>query len=206
MATKKRKKNNQHKRGPRKPSQKVISSGRTNIAGFSIETPQELQIQTFVDESGLHAIQKVNQLQGETKQVSQTSAEVQSVELMPPEVTATLVSIATNAWRAKNKMVDIETGEPKEEMRRVFRHVEGIFNSFDELGFVVTAPSVGKAYDTGMALKVICFEEMPGVSREEITETIKPSVTWRGRLLQIGEVIVGTPVEVQTSEKENENE
>jgi hypothetical protein len=53
-----------------------------------------------------------------------------------------------------------------------------------------------------MALKVISFEQTPGLSREEIKETIKPSIIWQGRLLQTGEVIVGTPVQADTTEKE----
>jgi molecular chaperone GrpE (heat shock protein) len=89
-------------------------------------------------------------------------------------------------------MLDSDTGETKEEMKRVYRHIEAIFESLRQIG-VETIDPVGRVYDSGMALKVISFEPEPGLSNEEIKETIKPSVAWQGRLIQIGEVIVGTP-------------
>ena len=104
----------------------------------------------------------------------------------------TLGHIATNAWRAKVKMVDAETGEAKQEMQRVYRHIEAIFESLKGIGIETIDPT-GRTYDSGMALKVVSVEQTPGLSREEIKETIKPSVTWNGRLIQMGEVIVGTP-------------
>ena len=104
----------------------------------------------------------------------------------------TAANIITNAWRAKVKMLDTDTNEPTEPMKRVYRHVEAIFDALKQMDVEHLDP-VGRAYDSGMALKVITFEPTPGLSKEEIKETIKPSVTWRGRLIQMGEVIVGTP-------------
>ena len=89
-------------------------------------------------------------------------------------------------------MVDPDTGEAKEEMKRVYRHIEAIFDALKEIGFETIDPT-GRPYDSGMALKVISFEQTPGLAEEEIKETIKPSVVWQGRLIQMGEVIVGTP-------------
>lgn len=114
---------------------------------------------------------------------------LQKVEVVPFQVFA---HIATNAWRAKVKMVDSDTGEAKEEMKRVYRHIEAIFEALKQIGVEIT-DHTGRAYDSGMALKVISFEPTAGLSKEEIKETIKPTVVWRGRLIQMGEVIVGTP-------------
>ena len=116
----------------------------------------------------------------------------QKVEVVPSRVVQALANIATNAWRAKTKMVDSETGEAKEEMRRIYRHVEAIFETLKQIG-LETTDLAGSQYDSGMALKVVSFEQTPGISNEEIKETIKPSVAWQGRLIQMGEVIVGTP-------------
>jgi len=104
----------------------------------------------------------------------------------------TAANIATNAWRAKVKMVDADTNEPTESMKRVYRHIEAIFDALKQMGVEHTDPA-GRPYDSGMALKVVTFEPTPGFSKEEIKETIKPSVIWQGRLIQMGEVIVGTP-------------
>lgn len=111
----------------------------------------------------------------------------------------TVATVATNTWRAKIKMVDPETGEAREEMKRVYRHIEAIFDALKQAG-VETIDPTGKAYNSGMALKVVSLEQMPGISKEEIKETVKPSVTWQGHLIQMGEVIVGTP-EARASQK-----
>ena len=70
----------------------------------------------------------------------------------------TLGHIATNAWRAKVKMVDAETGEAKQEMQRVYRHIEAIFESLKGIGIETIDPT-GRTYDSGMALKVVSFEQ-----------------------------------------------
>lgn len=185
----------------RKQGPQVRSPERVTFAGFTIKLDPEISLIPFVDASGLRAIARAHQLRGEVEQLRHSAAVKPPVETISTDVIATLVSVATNAWRARNKMIDAESREPLDEMRRVYRHIEGIFNSFDTLGFRIIDP-VGEGYDSGMALKVISFEPTPGLSSERITETIKPSIIWQGRLLQTGEVIVGTPISINTTETE----
>ncbi len=197
--TKKSKKHKHHKRPL------GINMQRTIVSGISVAIPDELRLRTNVDASGLRAlVDQVNHIQSEPARPREGTRQQQSVEVMFPEVTATLALIATNAWRAKVKMVEPETGQPKQELSRIYRHIEGIFNAFDELG-VKTVDPTGRAYDSGMALKVISFEQTPGLSREEIKETIKPTITWNDRLIQMGEVIVGTPQQ-KTEQQEIKDE
>lgn len=103
-----------------------------------------------------------------------------------------LAVIATNVWRAKGKMVDPDTGEALDEMKRPYRHVEAIIDALKQIDVEITDP-VGRTYDVGMALKVVATEPTPGLSKDTIKETIRPTVLWQGRFLQVGEVIVGTP-------------
>ncbi|GEM_PF-664027 len=117
---------------------------------------------------------------------------IRKVEVVPTRVIQALATIATNAWRTRNKMTDEDTGEAKDEMKRAYRHIEALFEALSEIGIEIRDMQ-GRAFDSGMALKVISFEPTPGLSREEIAETIKPTVTWQGELIQMGEVIVGTP-------------
>lgn len=123
---------------------------------------------------------------------SRSKTSIQKVEALPNSIVQALSTIATNAWRAKNKMLDAETGEVKDEMKRVYRHVEALFDALNQIGIEVRDMQ-GRPYDSGMALKVVCFEPTPGLYKEKITETIKPTIARRGQLIQIGEVIVGTP-------------
>jgi hypothetical protein len=179
----------------KKLRQKRMNSARRNvIKAFNIALPDELRLPLMVDITGLYAVNaELQHLKEQMVKLSKAETHVQKPEVMPSLSDLKAFSIiATNAWRAKNKMVDSETGEAKEEMKSVYRHIEAIFESLKQIG-VETIDPVGLAYDSGMALKVVSFEPTPGLSNEEIKETIKPSVAWQGRLIQIGEVIVGTP-------------
>lgn len=116
------------------------------------------------------------------------------------EMLGPLVEMATNAWRLKVRMVDPDTGEPKEETRKLYRFVEGLFRALDDAGIQVI-DKTGKPYDNGMSEKVISFEQTPGLAKEEIVNTVRPSIRWKERLLHHGEIIVGIPV-VETPPEE----
>lgn len=109
------------------------------------------------------------------------------------ELFGPLVEMATNAWRLKVRMVDPDTGEPKEEARKLYRFVEGLFRALGEAGIQVI-DKTGKPYDNGMSEKVINFEQTPGLAKEEIIDTIRPSIRWKEQPLYYGEIIVGIPV------------
>jgi hypothetical protein len=89
-------------------------------------------------------------------------------------------------------MVDPVTGETKDDMRRVHRHIEAVLHELNHVGIVIRDMKV-RTYESGMALKVISFEPTPGLCKEIILETIKPSIVWQSQLIQTGEVIIGTP-------------
>jgi hypothetical protein len=44
-----------------------------------------------------------------------------------------------------------------------------------------------------MSLKVVAFQPTPGIGRERVIETIKPTIYFKGKAIQMGEVIVGRP-------------
>ncbi len=113
---------------------------------------------------------------------------------IPLPILQIATSIATNAWRAQQKMIDPATRQTRDEMKRVARHVDANLDALRQLGLEIDDPE-GRPYDTGMALKVVSFEPVAGLSREEITETLRPSIRLQGRVLQIGEVVVGTPLQ-----------
>lgn len=178
----------------KKPKRKRMNPARRSvIQAFNIPLPDELRLPVMLDVTGLHAITaEVNHLKAQMVQLRNVASPLQKPEVVPSSVVKAFATIATNTWRAKAKMVDPDTGETKEEMKRVYRHIEAIFESLMQIG-VETIDPVGRVYESGMALKVVSFEPTPGLSNEEIKETIKPSIAWQGRLIQIGEVIVGTP-------------
>ncbi len=105
---------------------------------------------------------------------------------------AGLASLATNIWRAQSRMIDPKTGEPREETRRLYRHIEGALDAFTTMG-VRLCDWIGQPYDAGLPLKVISFQPTPELVRDTVIEAVRPAVFWQDRLLQVGEVIVGIP-------------
>jgi len=164
------------------------------LTALNIPLPEELSVPRMVDLSGLRAIiTENNQLKAQVVHMRKTSGSRQKPDINQSSIDLkTCAIIATNAWRAQTKMIDSDTGEAKEEMKRVYRYIETIIESLKQSGVEIIDPN-GLTYDSGMALKVLSFEPTPGLSHEEIKDTIKPSIVWQGRLIQIGEVIVGTP-------------
>ena len=114
------------------------------------------------------------------------------VATIPTDYLKTLVSIATNTWRAKNKMKDSATGEVREDMKRVDRHIEAIHRSLAEVGIVIR-DHTGDVYDEGQPMKVVASKPTPGLDRKRVSETLLPSVFWNNRLVQNGEIEISTP-------------
>ena len=100
--------------------------------------------------------------------------------------------LATNVWRARSKIIDPGTGQPRDEMRRVHRHVEGALEAFSQMG-VRLNDWLNEPYDAGLPVKVLSFQPTPGLTRDTIVEVVRPAVFWEDRLLQSGEVVVGVP-------------
>lgn len=110
---------------------------------------------------------------------------------LPPNFLKALADIATNVWKAKAKMLD-SSGETREEMKRVYRHVEGVLESFKEIGLEVK-DHTGDAFDYGLPLNVVTTQPTQGITKESVIETIKPTVYWQKQILQRGEVVIATP-------------
>jgi hypothetical protein len=109
------------------------------------------------------------------------------------ELSSALGGLATQIWRAVGKTVDPATGQPREEMKRVYRHIEGAVDQLKEIG-VTMNDWVKQPYDAGLPVKVLSFQPTLGLDRDTVLEAVRPTVIWKGRLLQLGEVIVGTPL------------
>lgn len=103
-----------------------------------------------------------------------------------------LADLATELWRLRGKMLDAQTGRPREEVRRAFRHLEGAWESLEQAG-VQIQDHARSAYDPGLSIQVLAFQPTPDLESETIIETIRPTIYVKGQRIQVGEVIVGTP-------------
>ena len=116
---------------------------------------------------------------------------------VPASVVKGMADIATNAWKAKTKMLDGASREVREEMKRVYRHIESVLESLQTMGLEVK-DHTGDAFDYGLPLKVVTTQPTQGISRECVIETIKPTIYWQQQIIQMGEVVIATPASTET--------
>ena len=110
----------------------------------------------------------------------------------PEGLGSSLAALATHVWRTKGKMVDSATGEPKEDSKRAYRHVEASIETLAQMGVTIN-DWLDQPYDPGLPVKVLTFQPHPGVTRDTVIEAVRPTVIWREQLLQLAEVVVGIP-------------
>jgi hypothetical protein len=103
-----------------------------------------------------------------------------------------IAAIATHVWRAKNRLIDPASGQPREEAKRTYRHIESTLDALAQMG-VAICDQLNEPYDPGLPVNVLTFQPMPGLSRDTIVEVVRPTIIWQERVLQVGEVVVGTP-------------
>lgn len=112
----------------------------------------------------------------------------------PPEPDATALATAvTNLWRAQRKIA--AAGErPSPRDRQAGRYLRTSTEALASAGLVVQDHD-GDVFNPGRELEVLVYQENPALSTETVIETVRPSVYLHGRLVQMGQVIVGTPAQ-----------
>ena len=116
-----------------------------------------------------------------------------------------LADLATSLWRLRRLLPSGGGAGRPEDLRRLERHAEAMWDILAQAG-VRIQDHTGAAFDSGQVLKVLDFQETPGLEREKVIETAKPSVYHQGRPIQKGEVIVGKPAASRLQEKPPEGE
>jgi len=116
------------------------------------------------------------------------TAEPETAEEVPETLPDRAVAeVATNVWRLHQRL-----GRDEDTPRIVMRHLEGALDALTEAG-VEIRDHLGEPYDPGLTLQVLALQPTPGLTREEVIETLRPSVYVRDRAIQRAEVIVGIP-------------
>jgi hypothetical protein len=124
--------------------------------------------------------------------LDQALADWRKIQSTPTLAPDQITEISTHVWRAKSKLIDPATGQPREDSRRIYRHIESTLDSLAQMG-VVIRDQLNEPYDPGLPVNVLTFQPTPGLSRDTIIEVVRPTIIWQERVLQIGEVVVGTP-------------
>lgn len=107
------------------------------------------------------------------------------------EMRRMIANVGTGLWRMRQKMLQPGTDEPFEEMRRVYRHFESVWDAIIQAGAEIQ-DHTDAIHESGTRLNVVAFEPTAGIEREVVKETLKPTIYFRGHLIQTGEVIVAT--------------
>lgn len=157
------------------------------------DTPPELIKQLIV---ALNLTPQTNQQQ---LAESMESEHVVAYKELSRFVVSLLADVGTGLWRIKQKMIQPGTNQPLEEMRRAYRHLESTWDALTQAE-VQIIDHTGEVVPEGgvYSLKVIAYEPTKGLSRDSVIETIKPSIYFKQQMIQMGEVIVGTPETTET--------
>src|SRR5579864_8207355 len=65
-----------------------------------------------------------------------------------------IVSVATNAWRARNEMTEPHSGKIREDMKSLAAHIDAIYKNLGELGIIIQ-DHTGQVYDETQSLNVL---------------------------------------------------
>lgn len=112
-----------------------------------------------------------------------------------------VADIATGIWRTRSKLSAVDIDSLPAEVIKAHRHIGFMWDALSSAKIEVQ-DHTNEKYVAGLALKVIAFQPSPSVHVEIITETIKPSIFYNDRLIQMGEVIVETPEKTEPEEKD----
>ncbi|MBI5382210.1 MAG: hypothetical protein HZA31_09955 [Opitutae bacterium] len=126
-----------------------------------------------------------------------TSAPPPSAPAATPPSASQIATLATQLWRARVKLLDPQTTPPGGDAHRSLRHIESSLETLAAMG-VCIRDHLQEPYDPGLPINVITFLPTAELARDTVIETIRPSIFWHDRLLQSGEVIVGTPPATST--------
>jgi hypothetical protein len=112
------------------------------------------------------------------------------------EWTGFLAEMGTNLWRMRRKMLQPGTDQPLDSVRSAYRFLEYALDAMKDVGIEIQDHD-GALFDLGLSLNPISFVHEPGLSRDRVIETIKPTVYLNGESIQMGQVVVGTPEKPQ---------
>jgi hypothetical protein len=100
-----------------------------------------------------------------------------------------LAEAATNLWRAQRKL---SGGESSTQNRQAGRYLRTCREALTDAGLVVQDHE-GDTFHPGRSVEVLVYEDDPSLTVETVLETVRPSIYYRDRRIQMGQVIVGQP-------------
>jgi hypothetical protein len=113
-----------------------------------------------------------------------------------------LATVATTAWKMQKRVLDPESQEARgslsdSDARKLARDVQSLLTTLSEMGLTIR-DRTGEPFDYGMPEKVVDAKAQPGITKERVAETLRPTITWssdfwKDTMIQKGEVVIHTP-------------
>jgi len=117
-------------------------------------------------------------------------AELTTKDTSEPELDdKALAGAATSLWRARRKLAQDGDGRYT---KPAGRYLDLCRSALADIGLVVQDHD-GDSYHPGRRLEVLAFEDDPGAEHDRVLRTVQPSIYFRGRHIQVGQVVVGSP-------------
>jgi len=111
--------------------------------------------------------------------------------------------LCTNLWRLDRKLRDPESSEFPEDLRLPGKYLQSIRDELRDAGYVFRDHTAERMPEKGISgLKEIAFEQQVGIDHPIVLETVKPTVTYKDKVIQMGEVIVGLPKREEADKSE----
>lgn len=109
---------------------------------------------------------------------------------MTPEgsLEGVLVEVATGLWRLQRRL-----GSGSPETQAAARQVRRILDVLGDADFRIDDHH-GIAFEPGLAMDVVAYQETEGVTHEQVIDAERPSIFRGDATLQRARVIVGVPV------------
>jgi hypothetical protein len=161
-----------------------------------LELPPSLGVNV---EQFAQMIQLLNEHQKKViPQLDKTVVEKTVISVMDPIFQKEILSLITNLWRTKSRIIDSPSNEPKEELKKedlkkIARYIESMIQSAKNMGFEIK-DRTGESFSYGMTENVVASQPQEGITGEIIVETLKPTIYWKTQIAQQGEVVIATPI------------
>ncbi len=105
-----------------------------------------------------------------------------------------IVAIGTKVWRLRNEIMKQADGPQAAGLRYATTYLNALWEQLSDAGIEIRDHTGEAVPRTGVyMLKVVAHQPVDGLGRQRVIETLKPTIYFNEQVLQVGEVIVGTP-------------
>jgi hypothetical protein len=103
-----------------------------------------------------------------------------------------LADVGTGLWRIRKMLALAAKSKTEGELTSIYRPFDSTWNKLMQAGLEIKGHD-GDIIKGGEALQIIAFQKSRSLNRDTVIETLRPTIHYRGKIVQMGEVIVGTP-------------